>query len=277
MKPTAVADQHRPRPGRRRGGARRSRSATATIAGAGLDVYEREPEVTEALLAARERRPRAAPRQRHPRHARRDGDALRRARSAPCCSRAARRPTRSLAFARRDRLRLPGDVGRPRAGARAAAAARGRGPRRALRLARRPRLAAAAAEHEALRALLEAAGAEVIVSEHDPGNPDAIYVYDPVLVGDGGAALLRPGKEGRLGEPDGDRRGPRGGRRAGRVADGCAGDRRGRRHRLARPRHAARRPRLPHRRGRDRRAARCVPGRRGGRARPAALGRRRPR
>ena len=66
-----------------------------------------------------------------------------------------------------------------------------------------PDVAAAAAEHEELRALLEAAGAEVIVSEHDPGNPDAIYVYDPVLVGDEGAALLRPGKEGRLGEPAG--------------------------------------------------------------------------
>ena len=66
-----------------------------------------------------------------------------------------------------------------------------------------PDAAAAAAEHEELRALLAAAGAEVIVSEHDPGNPDAIYVYDPVLVGDDGAALLRPGKEGRLGEPDG--------------------------------------------------------------------------
>ena len=66
-----------------------------------------------------------------------------------------------------------------------------------------PDAAAATAEHEELRALLAAAGAEVIVSEHDPGNPDAIYVYDPVLVGDDGAALLRPGKEGRLGEPDG--------------------------------------------------------------------------
>ena len=66
-----------------------------------------------------------------------------------------------------------------------------------------PDVAAAAAEHEALRGLLAAAGAEVIVSEHDPGNPDAIYVYDPVLVGDSGAALLRPGKEGRLGEPVG--------------------------------------------------------------------------
>jgi dimethylargininase len=66
-----------------------------------------------------------------------------------------------------------------------------------------PDAAAAAAEHEELRGLLASAGAEVIVSEHDPGNPDAIYVYDPVLIGDGGAALMRPGKEGRLGEPAG--------------------------------------------------------------------------
>jgi len=66
-----------------------------------------------------------------------------------------------------------------------------------------PDVAAAQAEHEQLRAVLAEAGAEVIVSEHDPGNPDAIYVYDPVLVGDDGAALLRPGKEGRLGEPAG--------------------------------------------------------------------------
>jgi len=66
-----------------------------------------------------------------------------------------------------------------------------------------PDAAAAAVEHEEFRALLVAAGAEVIVSEHDPGNPDAIYVYDPVLVCDDGAALLRPGKEGRLGEPAG--------------------------------------------------------------------------
>jgi N-dimethylarginine dimethylaminohydrolase len=60
---------------------------------------------------------------------------------------------------------------------------------------------AAAAEHEALRGLLEEAGAEVIVSRHDPGNPDAIYVYDPVLVGAHGAVLLRPGKAGRRNEP----------------------------------------------------------------------------
>ena len=49
--------------------------------------------------------------------------------------------------------------------------------------------------------LLVDAGAEVVVSDHDPGNPDAIYVYDPVLVGVQGAVLLRPGKEGRRGEP----------------------------------------------------------------------------
>jgi N-dimethylarginine dimethylaminohydrolase len=60
---------------------------------------------------------------------------------------------------------------------------------------------AAAAEHEGLCALLSDAGAEVVVSRHDPGNPDAIYVYDPVLVGGAGAVLLRPGKEGRRGEP----------------------------------------------------------------------------
>ena len=66
-----------------------------------------------------------------------------------------------------------------------------------------PDLSAAQGEHEQLRSLLTAAGAEVIVSGHDPGNPDAIYVYDPVLVGDGGAALLRPGKGGRRGEPAG--------------------------------------------------------------------------
>jgi N-dimethylarginine dimethylaminohydrolase len=64
-----------------------------------------------------------------------------------------------------------------------------------------PNVGAAQAEHEQLCLLLEDAGAEVIASEHDPGNPDAIYTYDPVLVGDDGAALLRPGKDGRLGEP----------------------------------------------------------------------------
>ena len=61
---------------------------------------------------------------------------------------------------------------------------------------------AAAGEHEAFCLLLEEAGAEVVVSRHDEGNPDAVYVYDPTLVGREGAVLLRPGKEGRRGEPE---------------------------------------------------------------------------
>jgi dimethylargininase len=65
-----------------------------------------------------------------------------------------------------------------------------------------PDHAAAAAEHELFCGILEAAGAEVVVSRHDPGNPDAIYVYDPVLVGAEGAVLLRPGKEERRREPE---------------------------------------------------------------------------
>lgn len=64
-----------------------------------------------------------------------------------------------------------------------------------------PDQAAAAAEHEAFCSLLEDAGAEVVVSRHDLGNPDAIYTYDPVLVGREGAVLLRPGKAARRGEP----------------------------------------------------------------------------
>jgi dimethylargininase len=64
-----------------------------------------------------------------------------------------------------------------------------------------PDHAAAAAEHEIFAVLLEDAGAEVVISRHDPGNPDAIYAYDPVLVGRDGAVLLRPGKEGRRSEP----------------------------------------------------------------------------
>jgi N-dimethylarginine dimethylaminohydrolase len=58
-------------------------------------------------------------------------------------------------------------------------------------------------EHEAFRAQLAGAGAEVVLAEtpHGP-DPDAIYAYDPAIVADAGAVLLRPGKEGRRGEPD---------------------------------------------------------------------------
>ena len=64
-----------------------------------------------------------------------------------------------------------------------------------------PDIARIMEEHEALQAALAEAGAEVVVAETSADNPDAIYVYDPVLVGVQGAVLLRPGKEGRRGEP----------------------------------------------------------------------------
>jgi len=64
-----------------------------------------------------------------------------------------------------------------------------------------PDPAATAHEHESLCATLERAGAEVVLAEPTEGNPDAIYVFDPVLVADGGAILLNPGKECRRGEP----------------------------------------------------------------------------
>src|SRR5881227_1766499 len=57
-----------------------------------------------------------------------------------------------------------------------------------------------AAEHEAFCRVLEEAGAEVLVGE--PTTLDAIYTFDPALVCDRGAVLLRPGKEARRGEVD---------------------------------------------------------------------------
>jgi dimethylargininase len=60
-----------------------------------------------------------------------------------------------------------------------------------------------AREHDALCELLAGAGADVVLAETPvPGNPDAIYVYDPVLITEDGAILLRPRKDGRRGEPE---------------------------------------------------------------------------
>jgi dimethylargininase len=62
---------------------------------------------------------------------------------------------------------------------------------------------AIAREHEAFCGLLAVAGAEVVLAEtRVEGNPDAIYVYDPALIADTGAVLLRPGKAGRREEPE---------------------------------------------------------------------------
>jgi N-dimethylarginine dimethylaminohydrolase len=58
-----------------------------------------------------------------------------------------------------------------------------------------------AEEHEALCALLEAAGAQVVLGEALE-TPDGVYVHDPATVVDGRAVLLRPGKEERRAEVD---------------------------------------------------------------------------
>jgi dimethylargininase len=66
-----------------------------------------------------------------------------------------------------------------------------------------PDLAKLAAEHDAFCVALGAGGAEVVFAETTvPTDPDSIYVFDPAIVSDRGAILLRPGKEGRLVETD---------------------------------------------------------------------------
>jgi dimethylargininase len=57
-----------------------------------------------------------------------------------------------------------------------------------------------AEEHEALCALLEETGAEVVVADPIEQSTDAVYVHDPAAVADGRAVLLRPGKEARRAE-----------------------------------------------------------------------------
>jgi N-dimethylarginine dimethylaminohydrolase len=62
---------------------------------------------------------------------------------------------------------------------------------------------AIAREHEALCELLAAAGAEVVLAEAPlADDPDAIYVFDPAVIADRGAVLLRPGKAERRREPE---------------------------------------------------------------------------
>jgi len=61
--------------------------------------------------------------------------------------------------------------------------------------------ATAEREHAALRLLLAEEGIEVIAAEPDePGLLDAIFAYDPSIITNQGAVLLRPGKEVRLPE-----------------------------------------------------------------------------
>ena len=65
----------------------------------------------------------------------------------------------------------------------------------------RPDLDAARREHDAFVQILSDAGAEVFYhDESQPERADAIYVYDPAIVTDRGAIVLRMGKALRRGE-----------------------------------------------------------------------------
>jgi dimethylargininase len=66
-----------------------------------------------------------------------------------------------------------------------------------------PNVARLVEEHEAFCTALAAGGAEVVVADTSvPTDPDAIYVFDPAIVSDRGAIVLRPGKDGRLVESE---------------------------------------------------------------------------
>ena len=65
----------------------------------------------------------------------------------------------------------------------------------------RPNLEEARREHDAFVEILAGAGAEVIDHpEPQPDRADAIFVFDPAIVTDRGAVILRMGKELRRGE-----------------------------------------------------------------------------
>jgi N-dimethylarginine dimethylaminohydrolase len=66
-----------------------------------------------------------------------------------------------------------------------------------------PDPAATAAEHETFVEILRQRVPDVVVGlQPVPGDPDAVYTYDPTIVTDAGVIPLRPGKEGRRGEPE---------------------------------------------------------------------------
>ena len=65
-----------------------------------------------------------------------------------------------------------------------------------------PDVEAAAAEHAAFVDVLRSTVPDVVVGTTPvPDDPDAVYTFDPTLVTDAGVIPLRPGKEGRRGEP----------------------------------------------------------------------------
>jgi dimethylargininase len=56
-------------------------------------------------------------------------------------------------------------------------------------------------EHAGLVETLDRLGSRVHVLDAETSDPDLVYVFDPLLVADGGAIPLRPGKPNREGEP----------------------------------------------------------------------------
>jgi len=66
-----------------------------------------------------------------------------------------------------------------------------------------PDLAAAQEEHDSMVETLRQSGAEVVYHEKpQPDRADAIYVFDPTLLTDHGAVVLRMGKDLRRGEEE---------------------------------------------------------------------------
>jgi dimethylargininase len=63
-------------------------------------------------------------------------------------------------------------------------------------------LDAARREHDGLVELLDRLGVIVHRLDAETDDPDLVYVFDPLLIADGGAIPLRPGKPNRAGEPD---------------------------------------------------------------------------
>ena len=56
-------------------------------------------------------------------------------------------------------------------------------------------------EHDGLVETLTRLGSMVHVLDAETGDPDLVYVFDPMLIAEGGAIPLRPGKPNRAGEP----------------------------------------------------------------------------
>lgn len=62
-------------------------------------------------------------------------------------------------------------------------------------------LDAARREHDALAETLDRLGVNVQLLDAGSDDPDLVYTFDPLLVSDRGAILLRPGKPNRASEP----------------------------------------------------------------------------